>query len=266
MPLRYLRCQHGLSCRAPQPTGQGDLPERSPSQTADHLPQFGEPIKESRAKLNTAMPVVAVVEMGRRSEHRYVVLHPPPPASAEGKGLVPMSVLPPVSSLMMAASDLVDAQRPKPGAMLGAMLSYVNYLHPCFDIRHVGFEAEFFGDDEEDVGLPEYITASYEAAKDTAPIFIQTCDNVGFGAAHLLKCCLDGEAKTMEDYISEQRRRPEGSVFNIGFPICFAEGSFYMNTVDGRRDIRKLKLVVEITWLPADRSRPRIGDHPNFSG
>jgi hypothetical protein len=120
---------------------------------------------------------------------------------------MPMSVCPPISSLMMAT----DAQGPEPGAMLGAMLYYWSYLHPCFDIRHVGFNVEFFGDDEEDIQLPEYAIASYEAAKDTAPVFLQGRDDVGFGAAHLLKWYLDSQARTMEDYIPEQERSLRGA-------------------------------------------------------
>ena len=119
--------------------------------------------------LNRAMPVVAVVQMARRSEHRYVILHPLQPPSPEGKALMPMSVQPPITSLMGATSDLVDAQRPKPGATLGANVARRAARNPCFDIRHVGFEVEFFGDDQEDIRLPEYTIASYEAAKDTAP-------------------------------------------------------------------------------------------------
>jgi hypothetical protein len=50
----------------------------------------------------------------------------------------------------------------------------------------------------------------------------------------------------------------------MSFSINFANGSFYMSTVDGRRDIRDSKLVVEITWLPLDISRPRVGDFPGL--
>ena len=214
--------------------------------------------------LNTAIPVVAVIEMGRRSEHREVVMHPLLPPSAEGKGRMPVSIGPTLYSLMRATSDLVDAQRPEPDATLGAMLSYMNYQHPCFDIRHVGFNVEFFGGDQEDVHLPEHAISGYEAAKDTAPIFLQGRDNVGFGAAHLLKWYMDSQAKSMEDYIQQQERKPDGSTFTIAFPINFTAGSFYMNTVDGRRDIRVLKLIVEINWLPFDASRPRVGDLSGF--
>jgi hypothetical protein len=38
-----------------------------------------------------------------------------------------------------------------------------------------------------------------------------------------------------------------------------------MNTVNGRRDIKKLELVVEVTWLPFDASRPLFGDLSGFS-
>jgi hypothetical protein len=210
--------------------------------------------------LNTAIPVVAVIEMGRRSEHREVIMHPLLPPSAEGKGQMPVSIGPTLYSLMGATSDLVDAQRPEPDAMLGAMLCYMNYQHPCFDIRHVGFNVEFFGDDEEDIQLPEHTISSYEAAKDTAPIFLQGRGNVGFGAAHLLKWYMDGQAKRMDDYIQQQERKPDGSTFTIVFPINFTVRSFYMDTVNGRRDIKTLKLIVEISWLPFDASRPRVGD------
>lgn len=224
------------------------------SRVAVRLPSF----------LNIAIPVVAVVEMGRRSEHREVVVHSLLPSSAEGKGRTPISIGPTLYSLMGATSHLVYAQRPGQDAILGAMLSYMNYQHPCFDIRHADFEVEFFGDDQEDTQLPEHTIASYGAAKATAPIFLQDRDNVGFGAAHLLKWYLDSQAKSMEDYIPEQERRPEGSTFTIAFPIDFKMGSFYMNTVHGRRDIRALKLIVEIRWLPFDASRPRVADLSGF--
>ncbi len=211
--------------------------------------------------LNTKIPVVAVIEMGRRSEHREIVLHPLLPPSAEGKGHMPMSIGPTLFSLLGATYAQMSDH---PDAMLGAMLFYMNYQHPCFDIRHMGFDVEFFGDNEEDIKLPEHTISTYEAAKDTAPIFFQDRDDVGFGAAHLMKWYLDNQTKNMEDYIPGHERKPEGSTFTTSFPIEFAEGSFYMNTVDGRRDIKKLKLVVEITWLPLDASRPRIGDLSGF--
>jgi hypothetical protein len=212
--------------------------------------------------LNTRIPVVAAIEMGRRSEHHEVIMHPLLPPSAEGKGQTPVSIGPTLYSLIMG--DLVDAQRPDPAAVLGAMLCWMNYQHPCFDIRHVGFNVEFFGDDQENVQLTEQTISSYEVAKDTAPIFMQGCDNVGLGPAHLLKWYLDRQNRTVEDYIPEHERKPEGSTFTIAFPINFTGGSFYMHTVEGRRDIRSLQLVVEITWLRYDASRPRIGDLPGF--
>lgn len=135
--------------------------------------------------LSTAIPNVAVVEMGQRSQHRHVILHPLPPPSAEGKGHVPVSMGPTLYSLMSATADLVDAQRPEPDVVLGARLTYINYQHPCFDIRHVGFNVEFFGDDQKNIQIPEHIIANYQVAKDTAPIFIQGRDHVGFGAGHL---------------------------------------------------------------------------------
>lgn len=64
----------------------------------------------------------------------------------------------------------------------------------------------------------------------------------------------------MEDYIPQGKKKPGGSTFSMEFPINFTEGSFYMNTVDGRRDIRGLTLIVEINWLPYDGSRPHFGD------
>jgi hypothetical protein len=76
--------------------------------------------------LNTALPIVAVVEMAGRREHGYVILHPLQPPSPEGKALVHMSVAPPVSYLMMATG----AQGPKPGARLGAMLHFYGYIEP----------------------------------------------------------------------------------------------------------------------------------------
>jgi hypothetical protein len=164
--------------------------------------------------LNTGMPVVAVIEMGRRSEHREVILHPLlPPLSAESKGQIPVSMGRRLYSIIGATSDLVDAQRPDSAAVLGAMLSYMNYQHPCFDIQHAGFHVEFFGDDQEDIQMPEHTISSYEAAKDTAPIFLQGRDHVGFGAVHLLKWYLDSQAKSMDDYIPEQERKPNGSCF-----------------------------------------------------
>jgi hypothetical protein len=214
--------------------------------------------------LNTGIPVVAVIEMGRRSEHREVIMRPLLPPSAEGKGQMPVSIGPTLYSLMGATSDLVDAQRPDPAAVLGAMLSYMNYQHPCFDIRHVGFNVEFFGDDQADVQLPEHLISIYEAAKDTAPIFMQGRDNMGFGPAHFLKWYLDRQGKTVEDYIPEHERKREGSTFTTAFPINFTEGSFYMHTVEGRRDIRSLQLFVEITWIPYDALRLRIGELPGF--
>lgn len=215
--------------------------------------------------LNTAIPVVAVIEMGRRSDHREIIMHPLLPPSAEGKGQMPVSIGPTLYSLIGTTSDFVDARRPEPGAVLGAMLHYMNYQHPCFDIRHVGFDVEFFGDNEGNIQLPEHTISSYEAAKDTAPVFLQGRDNVGFGAAHLLKWYMDSQAKRMEDYIPQQERKPDGSTFTVVFPINVAVGSFYMNTVDGRRDIKVLKLIVEISWLPFDASRPRVGDLSGFS-
>ena len=76
--------------------------------------------------LNTALPIVAVVEMARRSEHQYVILHPLQPPSPAGKALMRMSVAPPVSYLMMATG----AQGPRPGARLGAMLHFYGYMQP----------------------------------------------------------------------------------------------------------------------------------------
>ena len=101
--------------------------------------------------LNTAVPIIAVVEMGRRFEHRHVIVHPSLPPSAEGRGHIPMSIGAPLYFLMNTTSYSIDGHKSEPDVMLGALLHYMNYQHPCFDIRHVRFDVKFFDDDGGDL-------------------------------------------------------------------------------------------------------------------
>jgi hypothetical protein len=58
------------------------------------LGRFREPQFDYLVLLNAAKPVVAVVEMGRHSEHRHVIVHPLLLPPAKGKVHVPVSLGP----------------------------------------------------------------------------------------------------------------------------------------------------------------------------
>lgn len=212
--------------------------------------------------LSTRAPIITVVQMARKREHRYVVIHPWI-GDPEGTAPLPMSFGPILHWMLRGCPEVLDAPRPAEDAVrLGASWNYVPFLHPRFDLRHVGFEAEFYEEEEDVVELPEEIAELYEHARDTAPIFIQGRDGVGFGAAHLLHWRLMKEGKELIDFIPEHEKRNDGSVFSITFPITFTKRSFRLETTKGRKDLKELRLLVEITWLPDDAKRPRLGDFP----
>lgn len=209
--------------------------------------------------LNSHLPIVAVIQMNRKIEHRNVILHALGTPSSSGRTIFIASVSPSLHAILTGSEALLEELRPPEDKVaLGLLLHYESYLHPRFDIRHAGFKVDFYHHQSSDLELPPETLTNYRAAKDTAEIFIQNSDGVAFSAAHLLSFFLKKKGKELKDFIPEEAKRSEGNVFTIEFPINFTENSFHMVTKDGPVDIKSVTLYVEFTWLATDDARPVV--------
>jgi len=123
-----------------------------------------------------------------------------------------------------------------------------------YRIKHVGFSAEFYGDESREVEFDKHHIAKYEEAKDTARIFYQNRDNVPFSASELLAWYLGKTGTVLEDYIPGQEAEAaitEGKKsFPVTFTVNFAPASFYMPTKQGHLDLKRLDLIVEFLITP----------------
>lgn len=209
---------------------------------------------EYLAFLNHSLPIVAMIEMGRNLEHRSVVLYPI--AADVDDGLLPCSISPNLSAILSGSPEILEPMQPGEDYSLRLMFYFESYLHPHFDIEHVGFRIDFFCENVEEPTLPEETLDIYNAAKDTAEIFIQNRGRESFSAANLLTWFLNKQGKKLESFIPEEAKLTEGNVFDLYFPIYFTKNSFHMLTTQGRLDIKRLELMVKFTWLPADDNRP----------
>lgn len=210
--------------------------------------------------LNSHFPIVAVIQMNRKIEHRNVVLHPLGTPSTSGRATFTASVSPSLHAILAGSEALLKELRPPEDKVtLGLILHYESYLHPRFDIRHAGFQVDFYHPQSNELELPPETLATYDAAKDTTEIFIQNRDGMAFSAAHLLSFFLEKKGGELKDFIPEEAKLSEGNVVIIEFPINFTENSFHMVTRNGPVDIKNITLYIEFTWLVTDNTRPVVG-------
>ena len=116
------------------------------------------------------------------------------------------------------------------------------------EIRHVGFDVEFY--DAEPADLPEFTKRLHEQNKDTARIFVQNRDGVAFSAAEMLAWYLKKQNTELTDHVPPNEIKPEGCEFTINFPINFTRDSFHMVTDEGPVDIKRLELAVRFFLEP----------------
>ena len=127
-----------------------------------------------------------------------------------------------------------------------------------WNIRHAGFEAEYYHEESDSLVLSPETQAEYEEAKDTSRIFIQNRESEAFSAENLLTWKLNNENNSIENFVPPEEAAKAfdkgAAIFTVDFPIDFTPNSFHLKTNEGPVDLRRLTLIVEFTITPTKQS------------
>lgn len=119
------------------------------------------------------------------------------------------------------------------------------------NIRHIGSKREFYGHKDDDLEFEDNVRRFYEAALDTARVFIHSRDGLMFSAAEMLGWFLAESSTRMEDYVPPEEAAlslADGTrAFTLSFPIDFPRNTFHALTKSGPVDLKRLELLVEVT-------------------